>query len=91
MDEKVITDSANRILESGVVGAVCVLLIVALVAVVKMWRSDLRNEQIAHQATRDAWRADVKEFADRLEKLGEKVTGAVQVAYDAATKARRRP
>lgn len=76
MPEDIVSGAGKSILDVGVIGAVCILLIVALAWVVRTWRLDvaavrqeLQDERKAHLETREAWLEDVKEYA----AIGESV------------------
>jgi len=62
--------ASQKILDVGVIGAVCILLMIALAYIVRRYNA----EQEAHQKTRDSWLADVKEYAN----IGESVRNQMQ-------------
>jgi hypothetical protein len=54
MIEQLVTDAARPILDFGILGAVCFFLAAALVVKERMHAKEMRDERLAHQATRDA-------------------------------------
>lgn len=66
MDPDTILTSYNRILDVGVVGAVCLLLIAVLAYRERFWQSEIRSERAAHDKTRDALLEEVRSNADTL-------------------------
>lgn len=69
MPDAIVTEAGKSLLDVGTVGAVCVLLMIVLAARERMWRTDMKTERDAHQATRDKYLEDVKQFAT----IGESV------------------
>ena len=66
MDPDTLLKSTDRILDVGVVGAVCVMLIVVLVVRERWWQAEIRNERAAHDKTREALLGEVRSNADTL-------------------------
>lgn len=78
MPDAIITESAGKLLETGVIGAVCLLLIALLVVREKMWRKDLKDERDSHQATRVTHMEDVKKIVVLGENIREVLKSQVQ-------------
>lgn len=80
MVEELVTGASKEVLDAGVIGAVCLLLIAALIVIIRLWRLDLARweakleaEQQAHQETRLAWLADVKAYATIGESVRDQI------------------
>lgn len=68
MPDPVVTEAARSFIKADpVLGALCILLIAALVFRERMWRADMKTERDAHDITRQKHLADVKDFA----RIGE--------------------
>lgn len=79
--------AAKAIIESGLLGALLILSLAGLAVVVKLWRSDiaklearLMSEVEAHNKTREAHMADVRNLANVGEALNEMRTDLVRLA-----------
>jgi len=70
MPDDALLGASQKILDVGVIGAVCILLLLGIAYAVRRYNA----EQEAHQKTRDAWLADVKEYAN----IGESVRNQMQ-------------
>lgn len=93
MPDDLLLDAGAKINETGVVGAVCIMLILALGWLWKTWRQDmaaaraeLQAERELHQKTRELWLADVKSYATIGETVREQLrtqvpllTGAMEM------------
>ena len=60
MKEEVILDSASRILDVGVIGAVCLLLMAVVIVRERYWQSEMATERQAHAETRSALLDEVR-------------------------------
>jgi len=79
--------AAKAIFESSLLGALLILALVGLAVVVKFWRADvaklearLMAAEEAHQKTRDAHMADVRNLANVSEALNEMRSDIVRLA-----------
>lgn len=78
MPDATVTEATKSILDVGVVGAICILLMVVLVWREKIYRSDLKDEREAHQETREKHLEDVKHFAMIGESVRDQMKTQVQ-------------
>lgn len=82
MPDEVITEAGRRVIDVGVIGAVCVLLIAALSFMIYIYRKDTHAEREAHEVTRKEYLNDVKLFAQAGESM--RSTAQSMVASNAA-------
>ncbi|SMC43348.1 hypothetical protein SAMN06297251_102158 [Fulvimarina manganoxydans] len=75
MPEAVIGTASQALIDNGVIGAVCILLMGALVWVVRTLRAEIKDERDAHQRTREEHLKDVR----MLGSLGESVRDQLKV------------
>ena len=87
MIEDVGAGAAKQIFESGVLGALLILALVAIAVIVKMWRSDIAKLEArlmaaeeAHQRTRESHMADVRNLANVSEALNDMRNDIVRLA-----------
>jgi hypothetical protein len=78
MPDAQLTEASKSILDVGVIGAICLLLIAALIIRERMWRADMKAERDAHQETREEHLADVKHFAMIGESVRDQMKTQVQ-------------
>lgn len=70
MPDAIVTEASRSLIKADpVLGALCILLIAALVLRERMWRADYKAERDAHRETLKKQLEDVKEFA----RIGESV------------------
>jgi hypothetical protein len=81
MPEQAIANATQSIVDVGVIGAVCILLMGALVWTVRTWRKEVKDERDAHQVTRNAHLADVRDMA----KLSESIRDQQKATESAIT------
>ena len=85
MDPDAILNSYSRILDVGVVGAVCLLLIAVLVVRERWWQSEIKNERAAHDKTREALLTEVRSNADTVALVSRQMQNW-QSAFDTLMK-----
>ena len=76
MPEALIGEAGRSILDVGVIGAVCLLLIAAIVWHVRISRADLKAEREAHKATLDAYLKSIKEYASIGESIRDQMAAS---------------
>ena len=54
MIDQIVTDATKPFLDGSILGAICVFLALALVYKERFHAKEMREERLAHQATRDA-------------------------------------
>lgn len=75
MPDALITDSGQRILDVGVIGAVCILLIAVLIIRERMYRSDLKSWEKQLDDAKKEHLNDVKRYAEIGETIREYIKG----------------
>ncbi len=99
MGEELITGAGNKILDVGVIGAVCLLLIATLIVRERYWsrreeRFDeeattaLKEERAAHDVTRASLLEEVRSNGETI-ALVRRQLDSHQAAFDALVKMRR--
>lgn len=78
MPDAQLTEATKSILDVGVIGGICILLIAALIIRERMWRADMKAEREDHQKTREAHLTDVKHFALIGESVRDQMKTQVQ-------------
>jgi|GEM_PF-6024724 hypothetical protein len=69
MPDPVTAEAARSFLEYGVVGALCLLLMVVIIFQHRTHKAELKEERDAHQRTREAQIIEIRQFAT----LGESI------------------
>lgn len=77
----VFLDATKPFIESGVLGALCVLLMLVVVFQYRSYRADIRACEDAHQKTRDALLAEIRSSA----ALGESIRDQQRATETAIT------
>lgn len=76
MADVLVTEAGRSIIDVGVVGAVCIMLIAALVWKEHISRRDLREEREAHKATLDAYLTSIKQYASIGESIRDQMAAS---------------
>lgn len=79
LPDDAILDASKKLIDFGVIGAVCIMLIAALAWLGITYRTDMRRKDEENQRIREAHLADVKNYAT----IGESVRDQIKPALTA--------
>ena len=77
MPDALITDAGRSILDYGVIGAICLILMGVIWFREKQHRTDLTKEQDSHQKTREAQLDEVRKMAALGETMRDQMRSVV--------------
>lgn len=90
MNESIVTGASNAIIETGPMGAVLILVIIAFAWAVHKWREDVKEERASHQATREKHLEDVRLIIPLIESLKTQMASSEKAIEKVLETARER-